>query len=698
MAVPRLHKVRYCYFGPRYAVPQNTSSDADNGFESLRIGVGDVQTFDMQVTVERNVFYRSIWRTDGATAGEPEIISIKSKGNKILNNTILESQGGICFRSGNGSTVEGNFIFGGGYYTNGTNIVLGTASANQGGIRVIGSDQIVRNNYIANVVGDGIRAALCVMSGESDYNPGNPASGDGNTGSYQPANNAKIYNNTFVSCKEMSLGLLSNDSYTNSSGVYVATSPTNVQMFNNVWHGGSSVTTSAINRDTSFVSGYAPIVLGGSGANYIHETSSGKYGWTGLTNSTYTTNSPLITNSFDNYKIPTASSPILNKATNVLVAATDIRGLTRPASNLDIGCFELEVAGSGLKPLLKSEVGVVFDGGPAVPSYYPTVDLYESFESYSIGAAIPLVTSNSSTTSGIKASGLVTNSAGNSIIGGTNGKVAWFNDTSTSSGQLEFNAGASGQSYLAASFELYNNATPNSSGTQPLNISLAAWNTTNITAGGSDSRRIATLTFNQFGSLTNPAYSIKGSTTNSFTYALTNKQTVHLFANDHDINTINYVGTDGSYRTLGTNSFAVFMNSVFVGMYGLNLAATAIDGTTVLTGNNNLGRLCFNTTSANTGNWLIDNVSMWAMPTGVVIPVVTKPTFTSTNTASGQAGINFNYTPTYTGTVPDSYSISGTLPSGLSFNNGSGTISGAANQSGTFTVIITATNSGVVGR
>ena len=93
VAVPRMHKVRYCYFGPRYAVPQDTSSDADNGFESLRIGVGDVQTYDMQVTVERNVFYRSIWRTDGATAGEPEIISIKSKGNKILNNTILESQG-----------------------------------------------------------------------------------------------------------------------------------------------------------------------------------------------------------------------------------------------------------------------------------------------------------------------------------------------------------------------------------------------------------------------------------------------------------------------------------------------------------------------------------------------------------------------------------------------------------------------------
>jgi hyaluronate lyase len=1106
VAVPRMHKVRYCYFGPRYAVPQDTSSDADNGFESLRIGVGDVQTYDMQVTVERNVFYRSIWRTDGATAGEPEIISIKSKGNKILNNTILESQGGICFRSGTGSTVEGNFIFGGGYYDTATSIALRTASANQGGIRVIGADQIVRNNYIANIVGDGIRAALCVMSGESDYNPGDPANGIGNTGSYQPADKAKIYNNTFVTCKEMSLGLLSNDSHTNSTGVYVAKSPTNVQMFNNVWQGGNSAATSVINRDTSVVSGYTPIVLGGSGANYIHETSSGKYGWNGLLNSTYTTTSPLITTSFDNYKIPTASSPILNKATNILAATTDIRGLTRPASNMDIGSFELEVAGSGLKPLLRSEVGVVFDGGPSSypvagsgdsrpnilttsiaggsvgtsfyqlmqasggdglivwsissgslppgltlsgggilsgtpttsgtytftvratdsdstspdtseisytqiisaaggakltvttstalsyssgnrPSYTTdgktgtrwtssftpstgktgfgidstwirwdlgslksvsymniawyqgssrttsfkleissdgttwselrargnstgttsslekydftdatgryvrlvsygnnssspnstniieieiygsaptdtradqaivfgslepvletdapfalsasassdlpvtyessdasvaeisgtaviirgsgsawitasqagnnifkstsvqqiltvtqvtpgitstsgatavrglpfryqitanrdatgygatglpsglTVDavtgkisgtatvsgsfsvtlsaqnsagtgtstlnlnvvepyVYETFESYTIGVAVPLV-APSSVTSGIKAAGQVTTSAGTSTIGGVNGKVGWFNDSGASSGQLEFNAGASGQSYLAASFEILNNAAPSASGAMPLIVGLAAWNTANATAGGSASKRIAALEFNQFGSLSSPAWTIKNSgIVASGTYAITSKQTVNLFANDHDSNSINYVGPDGNVRTLGANSFAVFLNNVFIGMYGLNLSATD-NATTpvVLTGNNNLGRLCFNTSSANTGNWLIDNVVVSDMPTDVVIPAPAAPIITSPVTANGQAGFAFNYITTNS-ELADSYLCDGTLPTGLSFNTSTGIISGAPNQSGTFPVTIYAGNSAGTG-
>ena len=1126
VAVPRLHKVRYCYFGPRYAVPQDTSSDADNGFESLRIGVGAVQTYDMQVTVERNVFYRSIWRVDGVTAGEPEIISIKSKGNKILNNTILESQGGICFRSGNGSTVEGNFIFGGGYYATGTSIALRTASANQGGIRVIGPDQIVRNNYIANVVGDGIRAALCVMSGESDYNPGDPANGIINTGFYQPADNAKIYNNTFISCKEMSLGLLSNDSQTNSSGVYVAKSPANVQMFNNVWQGGSSETTSAINRDTSVVSGYTPIVLGGSGANYIQEGSSGKYGWNGLLNSTYTTVSPLITTSFDNYKIPTASSPILNKATSILVATTDIRGLTRPVSNLDIGSFELEVTGSGLKPLLKSEVGVVFDGGPSsypvagsgdsrpnilttsiaggsvgtsfyqlmqasggdglivwsissgslplgltlsgggilsgtpttIGSYtftmrvtdsdstgpdsaeksftlvvasaggaklsistvkaysttsgktsysydgntstrwsstvksknpntngtnfgtdctwiwwdlgenknlssvklnwynsstrtynyridsttntnswatilartnsatngltggYETVNLasasgryvrlvswgnsdlngwihiseveiygsaiaisdprktqailfgaldpvlqtdppvalsayslssennttglpityessdptvatidgstltitgsgstwitasqagteiqpgitayqpapsvqqiltvtqvtpgitsntgatavrglpfryqitanrdassygatglpaglvvdavtgkisgtatvsgsftvtlsaqnsagtgtttlnlnvvepyvYETFENYTSGAAVPLV-APSSVTSGIKASGQITTLAGTSAIGGVGGKVAWFNDTSTgSSGQLEFNAGASGQSYLSASFELYNNATPAASGTMALAVSLVAWNANQTTAGGSSSKRIATIEFNQFGSLSNPAWTIKNSgTVASGTYAITSKQTVNLFANDHDSNSINYVGPDGNVRTLGANSFAVFLNNVFIGMYGLNLAAVDNSASlgVLLTGNNNLGRLGFNTSTGNTGNWLIDNVVVSDMPTDVVISAPAAPILTSPATASGQAGFAFNYITTNS-ELADSYLCDGVLPTGLSFNTSSGIISGSPNQSGTFPVTIYASNSAGTG-
>ena len=360
VAVPRSHRLSYCYFGPRYV-------GTVNGFESIRIGVGDVQTFDMQVTIEHNLFYRSIWRNDLSSGGEPEIISNKSKGNKILNNTILESQGGICLRSGDNGTVDGNFIFGGGYFSDSNTIALRTSLASQNGIRVIGQNHEVRNNYVENVSGVDIHAALCLMSGESDYYPGNPATGATNNGSYAPAHNAKIYNNTFLNCREISLGFLSADSYTNSSGLYVAKSPTNVLFYNNVWQ-GNGTSTAALNRDASSVTGYTPIVLGGSGGNYIYESgSSSKLGWTnGISNSisTILTN-PAISSNFDNYKVPTSTSPLLNKASSTLVAAYDIRGTNRPTNNQDIGCFEREVIGSGFKPLLRANVGPGFDGGPA---------------------------------------------------------------------------------------------------------------------------------------------------------------------------------------------------------------------------------------------------------------------------------------------------------------------------------------------
>jgi hyaluronate lyase len=690
--VPRNHWIHHCYFGTRYAVASVSGSE-DNGFESIRIGIGDVQTFDVRAVIEKNVFYHSIWRTDLTFAGEPEIISNKSKGNIIRNNTILESQGGICLRTGQYCTVEGNFIIGAGYYS-GNSILTGTASTRQGGIRVIGRNHIVRNNYIFNVLGTTARAALCVMSGESNYYEGDPANAIGNTGSYLPADNAQIYNNTFINCAEINLGYLASDSYASPA------SPAGVKFYNNVWQGNGSASSAVVQDTTSATSapGYTPIVLGGSGGNYIYETISSKYGWNGLGGTYSTSVSPAITETFGNYKIPTSSSPLLGAADATLSATADIRGFARPTIGRDIGCYERDASGStAYAPMLRNEVGAVFDGGPVVSSYYPTVSLYESFESYTIGAAIPTVAAPA--TAGVKGIGQVTAASGGSLIGsGT--KVAWLNDIISGtggSGQLELNAFDTAQSTLSISFDIANNATALASGTQPLNIGLLAWNTAVATAGGSNSKRICGVTLNQDGSLTTPVFSLQGGsgggTLYSGTYDRTKKQTVNIYANDQDASSVNYLGSDGVYRALAANSFSVFLNQVFVGAYAFNIVATDNSGT-LLTGNSNLGRLGFNTSTTNLGNWLIDNVSMSPMPTGVVIPVVTKPTITSPTNASGQAGTVFSYAPTYTGTAPDSYSISGTLPNGLSFDTASGTISGASNQSGSFTVTITATNTG----
>ncbi|MCM2275340.1 MAG: polysaccharide lyase 6 family protein, partial [Candidatus Didemnitutus sp.] len=262
ITTPRNHVLRYCYFGPREA--SNASGSTGNGYETIRIGDSSSQAHDMNVTIAHNVFYRAIWRNDGAKPNDMEIISNKSKGNKILHNTFLESYGQLTLRHGDACLVEGNYILGGGYYS-GSSILLRAANPHQTGIRIIGTDHVVRNNFLINLVGTNLRAALCLMGGESSHTDGN---GSGGYNGYEAAHNAQIYNNTFVDCTELNLGY-------RSAGTV---SPTGVQIYNNVWQG--SGTSNGIVRSNSFTPA-------GSGGNYIYHPS-GSYGWTGLTGGTYT--------------------------------------------------------------------------------------------------------------------------------------------------------------------------------------------------------------------------------------------------------------------------------------------------------------------------------------------------------------------------------------------------------------------------
>ncbi|MDP4644399.1 MAG: polysaccharide lyase family 7 protein [Opitutales bacterium] len=341
ITTPRNHVLRYCYFGPREC------SKTANGYETIRIGDSSSQAYNMSVTVEHNVFYRAIWRTDGEKPNDPEIISNKSKGNIIRYNTFLESFGQITLRHGDACIVEGNFTFGGGYYANDT-IEVGSSNPYQGGVRIIGQDHIVQNNYFENLQGTGLRGALVLMAGYSDFDDGDGITGD-NT--YEPAHNALIANNTFIDCEEFNLG-------EENGGT---DQPTGVQIYNNAWQGNGS--SDAIERD----SGFTP---SGSGGNYFYE-SNGNYGWTGLANSTYTaTVSPNITESYGHYRIPTSSSPLVGAANATLTVEKDIRSLTRPLSGQDIGSFERGLSGAEYGPLLRNEVGPLFDGGPS--GTYPT--------------------------------------------------------------------------------------------------------------------------------------------------------------------------------------------------------------------------------------------------------------------------------------------------------------------------------------
>jgi poly(beta-D-mannuronate) lyase len=134
---PNYHLIDSNYFGPRPNLGYN-------GGETIRVGTSDWSMYDSYTTVEYNLFDRC--------NGETEIISSKSCENVYRYNTFRSCQGTLTLRHGNRCTVEGNFFFGNGI-------------SNTGGIRIIGEDHRVINNYVAGTAGTGYRAALAMMNG-----------------------------------------------------------------------------------------------------------------------------------------------------------------------------------------------------------------------------------------------------------------------------------------------------------------------------------------------------------------------------------------------------------------------------------------------------------------------------------------------------------------------------------------------------
>lgn len=136
-ATPNFHLIDNNRFGRRDEL-------GVNGAESIRVGTSDWSMYDSFTTVERNLFEEC--------NGEIEIISNKSCGNTYRSNTFRNCQGTLTLRHGNRCRVEGNFV-------------LGNGIANTGGIRVIGEDHVIVNNYVSGTRGTGLRAAISVMDG-----------------------------------------------------------------------------------------------------------------------------------------------------------------------------------------------------------------------------------------------------------------------------------------------------------------------------------------------------------------------------------------------------------------------------------------------------------------------------------------------------------------------------------------------------
>lgn len=166
---PNFHQIDHNYFGPRPDV-------AGNGGETIRIGTSTWSFHDSFTKVDANIFARC--------NGETEIVSVKSCKNTISNNLFYESVGTLTLRHGNNNEVFGN-------------IFIGNQIENTGGIRIIGENHNVYNNYLQGLTGTGLRAAISVMDGLP-----NPI-----LVSHWQVKNAKIIANTIIDCKEaISLG------------------------------------------------------------------------------------------------------------------------------------------------------------------------------------------------------------------------------------------------------------------------------------------------------------------------------------------------------------------------------------------------------------------------------------------------------------------------------------------------------------
>ncbi|MCM2369612.1 polysaccharide lyase 6 family protein [Aporhodopirellula aestuarii] len=131
------HRIDHNHFGPRPEL-------GENGGETIRVGTSDVSEFDSQTIVEDNYFE--------ACDGEAEIISSKSCGNIYRRNVFDACIGSLTLRHGHRCLVE-------------KNVFLGRGKPNTGGVRVIGNDHVVRNNYFEGITGTSNLAALCLYCG-----------------------------------------------------------------------------------------------------------------------------------------------------------------------------------------------------------------------------------------------------------------------------------------------------------------------------------------------------------------------------------------------------------------------------------------------------------------------------------------------------------------------------------------------------
>ncbi len=145
------HVVEYNHFSRRPPL-------GVNGGETVRVGYSGQMD-----NISRTLFQYNLFRE---CDGENEIISNKSAENLYRYNTFRRSEGQFCFRHGDRNVLYANWF-------------LGEGKAKTGGVRVIGSQNYIINNFFygldaANSTGDAViilQKGETYPSGEVRFNP-----------------------------------------------------------------------------------------------------------------------------------------------------------------------------------------------------------------------------------------------------------------------------------------------------------------------------------------------------------------------------------------------------------------------------------------------------------------------------------------------------------------------------------------------
>jgi len=291
------HQIDHNYFGPRPRLP-------GNGGETIRVGTGAVSEGNSCTIVEYNYFLQC--------NGDAEFVSNKSGGNIYRYNTFVGCQGTLSMRQGSGATIEGNFIFG--------NHLPGT-----GGIRLMGTDHKVYNNYVSGVDDSKSGCALAMMNGTLP----------GVSPNYDQVKRAVVAFNTFVD-NNYTIGFGVN----NNGGVL---QPDSCLIANNVFSNNNTKPIITVYTVPTNVTWQGNICFGSS---------------LGITQPPgITFSDPKMGLAADGLWRPTSLSPVVNAAVGSFpYVVTDMDGQLRDATP-DVGADEISFSPVTRRPLTPADVG-----------------------------------------------------------------------------------------------------------------------------------------------------------------------------------------------------------------------------------------------------------------------------------------------------------------------------------------------------